>query len=235
MMLDPDLLIQNVADLQAYTGVAQTAPPTQELGKDEFLKMLITQLRYQDPMDPMKDQDFIAQMAQFSSLEQMKNMNENLMENLNWNYLLSQTINNTMATSLLGREVKALGNQAYLPEDGQAKMHYNLGAYAETVTIDILDGSGTTVATFTVDKVGQGDQIFEWDGRTMHGEQAQPGEYTFQVTAVDSAGNNIMVLPYMLGTVEGVQYLEGQAYLIIDGTRIALGDVIEVGTGEENG
>ena len=67
-MFDPDMLTQNVADLQAYNGLAQGAPPSQELGKEEFLKMLITQLRYQDPMDPMKDQAFIAQMAQFSSL-----------------------------------------------------------------------------------------------------------------------------------------------------------------------
>jgi flagellar basal-body rod modification protein FlgD len=234
-MLDPDLLTQSVADLATYTGFQQGSTPTRELGKDEFLKMLITQLRHQDPMDPMKDQDFIAQLAQFSSLEQMTNMNDNLTENLNWNYLLSQTINNTMATSLLGREVKALGNEVYLPADGETELHYKLGAYAETVTIEIFDGSGAKVASYTVGKVGEGDQLFEWDGRTMHGERAQPGTYSFRVTAVDVNGADITVMPYTLGIVEGVQYLEGQAYLIIDGAKISLGDVIEVGTGDDNG
>jgi len=234
-MLDPDLLTQSISDLSTYTGVTQRPVPSQELGKDDFLQMLITQLRHQDPMEPMKDQDFIAQLAQFSSLEQMTNMNQNLTENLNWNYLLSQTINNTMATSLLGRQVKALGNEAYLPSDAGATLHYKLGAYAETVTIDIFDGSGSKVATYTVDKVGEGDQFFEWDGRTMHGENAQPGTYSFQVTAADSSGKDITVMPYTLGMVEGVQYIEGQAYLIIDGTKISLGSVIEVGTGGENG
>ncbi len=233
-MLDPDLLVQNVTDLTAYAGVAQGPVPTQELGKDEFLQMLITQLRHQDPMDPMKDQEFIAQMAQFSSLEQMVNMNRNLTENLNWNYLLSQTINNTMATSLLGREIKAIGDELYLPADGGAKLHYRLEAYAKSVTIDIFDGGGTKVATYTVDGVGEGDQFFEWDGRMTNGDTAQPGTYSFEVRATDQNGQNVALLPFRFGTVEGVQYSEGQAYLVVDGVRISLGDVIEVGTGDES-
>ena len=234
-MLDPDVLLQNISDLTYYTGSSGASVPDQELGKDEFLKMLITQLRYQNPMDPMKDQEFIAQMAQFSSLEQMVNMNKNLTENLNWNYLLSQTINNTMATSLLGREIKAIGTDVYLSDEGGAKLHYELGAYAETATIDIFDGGGTKVASYTVSKVGEGDQVFEWDGKTLHGEQAQPGTYTFQVTAVGPDGEDVVVMPYRLGIVQGVQYVDGQAYLIVDGTKVSLGDVMEVGMRDENG
>ena len=234
-MPDSDMLTQNINNLMPYTGTSQPSLPVQELGKDEFLQMLITQLRHQDPMDPMKDNDFISQMAQFSSLEQMTNMNENLTENLNWNYLLSQTINNTMATSLLGRQVKAAGNETYLSEDGAAKLNYKLGAFAETVTIDIFDGSGVKVASHTLNKIGAGDQIFEWDGKTLSGDQAQAGTYTYAVSAKGPSDENIVATPYMLGIVEGVQYVEGQAYLIVDGIKVSLGDVIEVGTGDENG
>ncbi|MBU1318115.1 MAG: flagellar hook assembly protein FlgD [candidate division Zixibacteria bacterium] len=234
-MPDTSLSAQNIADLTAYAGDATSTVPNSQLGKDEFLQMLVAQLRYQDPLEPMKDQEFISQLAQFSSLEQMSNMNENLTENLNWNYLLSQTINNTMATSLLGREVKANGSDVYISSDSSAKMHYKLGAFAETVTIDVFDGSGKKVASHTVDKVGEGDQVFEWDGTMLSGDRAQAGTYSYTVTAVDSAGKEIVAAPYMKGIVTGVHYIEGQAYLIMDGARISLGDVIEVGTGEENG
>jgi flagellar basal-body rod modification protein FlgD len=234
-MLDSDITAQDVSELTSYSGRAATSVPDQELGKDDFLQMLITQLRYQDPMDPMKDQEFIAQMAQFSSLEQLTNMNENLSDNLNWNYLLSQTINNTMATSLIGHEVKAIGNEVYLSDDGEVKLRYELGAYAESATIDILDGSGSKVASYTVSKVGEGEQTFEWDGRTLNGEDAQPGTYTFRVTAVGPDGQNVLATPFRSGLVEGVQYVDSQAYLVIAGTKISLGDVMEVGLGNEDG
>ena len=77
------------------------------LDKDDFLELLIAKLSNQDPLDPMQDEDFVAQLAQFSSLEQLSNMNENLMQDIQWNYMLSQTISNTMATSLIGRTVRA--------------------------------------------------------------------------------------------------------------------------------
>lgn len=234
-MPDTSLTAQNITDLTAYNGTPTSAVPNPELGKDEFLQMLVAQLRYQDPLEPMQDQEFIAQMAQFSSLEQMTNMNDNLTENLNWNYLLSQTINNTMATSLLGREVKANGSDVYIDNDTSAKLHYKLGAFAETVTIDIFDGSGKKIASHTVNQIGEGDQMFEWDGTTLSGDRAQAGTYSYTVTAVDAAGNEIVAAPYMKGIVTGVHYIEGQAYLIMDGAKISLGDVIEVGTGEENG
>lgn len=234
-MSNNDLLLGNVSDLTQYRGIPDSALASNELGKDDFLHMLITQLKHQDPMDPMKDQDFIAQLAQFSSLEQMQNMNDNLMDNLNWNHLLSQTINNTMATSLLGKEIQAVGNEAFLPEDGSAECHFRLGAFAETVTISVHDGSGALVGKYDLSKLGEGDQVFEWDGRTINGERAQPGTYSFDIRAVDSLGKSITVTPYKLGIVDGVQYVDGQAYLVVDGTQISLGDVIAVGTGEEDG
>jgi len=234
-MSDSDLLLQNVSDLTQYSGVAESAAPSNELGKDDFLQMLITQLRHQDPMDPMKDQDFIAQLAQFSSLEQMHNMNDNLSDNLTWNHLLSQTINNTMATSLIGKEIQATGNEAYLPEDGSTECHFRLGAYADTVSISVFDGSGAQVAKYEMNKLGEGDQVFEWDGRTINGERAQPGTYKFEISAVDSLGKDITVTPYKLGIVDGVQYVDGQAYLVVNGSQVSLGDVIAVGSGEEDG
>ncbi len=227
-MFDPEIQSQSIANMTTFTGL-QNQSRVHSLGKDEFLQMLITQLRHQDPMNPVDDQSFIADLAQFSSLEQMTNMNATLTENLNWNYLLSQTINNTMATSLIGHQVKAAGNEIYLPNDGDAKLNYKLGEFAEQVTIDIFDGSGDKVATYTIDKVGKGDQVFEWDGWSLSGSRAQAGTYSFSITATNANGDAIVSIPYILGIADGVQYQNGQAYLLIDGTSVPLGDVIEVG------
>jgi flagellar basal-body rod modification protein FlgD len=231
-MIDPNLPLQDVNDLTRFDGV-QRDVPNQELGKDEFLQMLIAQLRHQDPLEPMSDQQFIADMAQFSSLEQMTNINETLKENLNWNYLLSQTINNTMATSLIGHEVKAAGNEVYLSEDEDALLNYKLGGFAEKVNIEIFDGAGKKVASYSIDNVGQGDQKFSWDGRTGSGDLAQPGTYTFAVSGTNSDGDAIAATPYMRGLVDGVEYNDGQAYLVVNGTRVSLGDVIQVGISED--
>ncbi len=75
-----------------YTSDLQTTKKDSSMGKDDFLKMLVTQLKYQDPLKPMEDKEFIAQMAQFSSLEQMQNMNA--------------TIVATQATSMIGKKVQ---------------------------------------------------------------------------------------------------------------------------------
>lgn len=93
-----------------YSSSSNTA--TDGLGKDDFLKLLVDQLRYQNPMEPMKDTDFIAQMAQFSSLEQMKNLNTS-METLMTAYQLSMQDNAvSYAVSLIGKEVGYLDGQS---------------------------------------------------------------------------------------------------------------------------
>jgi len=228
--MSDDLLISSVDDLTTYDPTATTVEVAdQTLGKDEFLTLLVAQLQNQDPMEPMDDTEYIAQLAQFSSLEQMQNMNDNLEENLNWNYLLMQTINNTMSTSLLGKEIKASGNQFYLGSESDGTLQFKLAAYAATTTINIYDGSGNLVDTLQVQGLGAGNQTVNWDGILQAGDRAPTGEYTFEITAETSDGTSVTVTPYIFGIVEGVEYEDAQAYLIVDGAQIPLSDVVEVG------
>ena len=85
------------------------------MGKDAFLELLVTQLRYQDPLKPMENTEFLAQLSQFSSLEQLWNVNETLGQNVD----LTQSVNNALMTNLIGKEVKVSGNVLYW-EDGAA-------------------------------------------------------------------------------------------------------------------
>jgi len=127
----------------ASTQATQSTSVKNELGKNEFLKLLVTQLKYQDPMDPMEDKEFIAQMAQFSTLEQMQNINS-LLEVLNANTLAGQ------AAQMLGKSIEWLdagGNPqsgkvtAVKIADGQLKLRVGETAVAMTDVIAIKEGN----------------------------------------------------------------------------------------------
>jgi flagellar basal-body rod modification protein FlgD len=93
------------------------------MGQMDFLQLLMVQLSYQDPMNPIDSQAFSAQLAQFSQLEQLTEMNENLGYAQQTNLLLAQSVNNTMAASMIGKDVKAYGDQTELLEGQEAEMN----------------------------------------------------------------------------------------------------------------
>jgi len=204
-----------------------------ELGKDDFLKLLVTKLQNQDPMNPMQDEAFVAQLAQFSSLEQLSNLNENLMQSLDWDYLQMQTINNTMATSLIGREIKATGNNLYLDEDNMPQMGYSASEFAETVRITISDGNGLVVRTIELENVPAGSNTFIWDGKDKNGERLAEGFYSVSASGVGAEGEAINVSTSIEGRVTGVVYRQGSAYLTVNGMEIPLADVTSIKEVEE--
>ena len=199
-----------------------------ELGKEEFLNLLVTQLRYQDPLEPMKDTEFVAQLAQFSSLEQLSNINTSLDTSSQLNYILSQTIANTMATTLIGKEVIAAGDQIEHISGESEDLHFNLGADASEIEIKIYDENETLVRTLTEEDMGDGLNSVSWDGKNESGTTIASGNYTFEVTAKTAGGDNIDVETRRVGIVESVRYIDGQGYLIVGGQKIALSDIIEV-------
>ena len=91
----------------------------QSLGRDDFLQLLVTKLQHQDPLKPMEDSDFIAQLAQFSSLEQMNNIADGIESSNQWDYLQMQSMNNVMAAGFIGKDVKAEFNGVYLDFDNE--------------------------------------------------------------------------------------------------------------------
>ncbi len=199
-----------------------------ELGKDDFLKLLVTKLQHQDPMNPMQDEAFVAQLAQFSSLEQLSNLNENLIQSLDWDYLQMQTINNTMATSLIGREIKATGSNLFLDKDNTPQMGYTTTEFAETVRITITDGGGSVVRTIELENVPAGSNTFIWDGKDNNGKRLTEGFYSISATGVNAEGKAINVSTHIEGRVTGVVYRQGSAYLMVDGMEIPLADVSSI-------
>ncbi|UCD62804.1 MAG: flagellar biosynthesis protein FlgD [Candidatus Zixiibacteriota bacterium] len=201
----------------------------QSLGKDDFLQLLVTKLQNQDPLKPMEDEDFVAQLAQFSSLEQMYNIAEGIASSNEWDFLQMQSINNVMASGLIGKDVKATYEGVYVDQDNAPQITYTMSSPADEVTFVITDMSGNTVATVTQDNVDAGVNTFTWEGCDSAGNRVDQGYYLVEATATTSSGATIKPSLSLAGRVEAIVYREGAAYLRVNGTEVALGDVSAIG------
>lgn len=224
-------------DAQSISSILNPAPkeeakkPGDVMGKDDFLKLLISQLQNQNPLEPLKDQEYIAQMAQFSSLEQLQNMNSSLSQNLQYNMLLSQTINNTMATSLIGKTIIADSNGVGISSGSGADITFETASFAVSGTITITDESGKVVRSLQVSNLNPGDNSISWNGKDDLGNDVASGNYNYQVNLKDTNGQAVSVSTYCIGKVDSVKYIDGQAYLLVDGAYIQLAQVREVKAG----
>lgn len=224
-------------DTQSISSILNPAPKEEAkksgdvLGKDDFLKLLISQLQNQNPLEPMNDQEYIAQMAQFSSLEQLQNMNSSLSQNMQYNMLLSQTINNTMATSLIGKEITADSDSVGIISGSGADITFKSADFALSGTITITDDSGKVVRSLQVSNLQSGDNSFYWNGKDDLGNNVASGNYTYQINLKDTNGQAVTVSNYRTGTVDSVKYVDGQAYLLVNGAYIPLSQVREVKAG----
>jgi len=205
-----------------------------ELGKDDFLQLLVTKLKNQDPLNPMEDEAFIADLAQFSSLEQLQNLNDSLSNSLDYDYLQMQTINNTMATSLIGRDITASYSDIYLNSTNQPEIGYTLDDYAANVRVSIADADGSVVAMRTVEDVAAGNNSYVWDGKDNYGERLPEGYYTVKIDAIGADGDSFTPSIFVQGRVTGVVYHDGAAYLQVNGMEIPLSGISEISEAQES-
>ena len=184
---------------------------TDELGKDEFLKLFIAQIQYQDPLNPLDSAEFTAQLAQFSSVEQLYGMNGKLGN-------IEETMNNQSEQrdnlGYIGKTVKADDNTMNVDNGTVQSGSYNLDG-SGYVTIDVYDSDGVIVRTFYKGWEDKGEHDLNWDGRDDSGAIAGDGSYTFEVTARDEDGFYVPSNTYISGEVTGITYQDGQPYLMI--------------------
>ena len=211
------------------TGGTQPAVvPSKEMDRDAFLNLLITQLQNQDPLNPTDSTEFTAQLAQFSSLEQLGNVNDNLIQLQNF----QASINNSQAVSLIGKEIMANGNSFQLTDGRPAGCDFEIDENAAVVVVSIYDHTGEYVTSFDGQNLTAGQQTLYWDGTDKNGNPAAPGNYTFEIMAADVDGNNIQTTTFFSGTVNKVVFENNTTYLFAGGQKVALGDVIQVSAPE---
>ena len=206
-----------------------SAPDKSALGKDEFLKMLVAQLRYQDPLNPMEGTEFTAQLAQFSSLEQLTNVNDNL----RYLQFYQASLNNAQAVNFIGKTVKASGDSVSVTGGVAEKIQFDLAGDASKAYVYVYDSGDNLVKTIECGALSAGGQSIEWDGTNDDGYGVSDGRYTFDVAATDVDGNTIDASKIIGAKITGVTFEEGTTYLVSGDVRIAMGDVIEVTEGTD--
>jgi flagellar basal-body rod modification protein FlgD len=214
-----------------YFDVKKAADPmksdaqgSSKLGKDEFLKLMMAQLAQQDPTAPSDSNAFVAQLAQFTSLEQMQNVNSTLQSML----IGQASQNNTGAIGLVGKDVLYKTDQLTLEQGQRPVASAKLGAEASEVTATITDESGRIVRTIKMGGQPAGTVEIEWDGREESGNTAKPGKYTVSISAKDSKGNIVDVDQRARGRVTGVSFENGYPEVILGDQHLKMSDIVEI-------
>lgn len=196
---------------------------------DTFLQMLITQLKNQNPLEPMDTAQFTQQLVQFTSVEQQLKTNEFLETMM----LSSQNGANTQAVGYIGKTVTASGTSTDLI-DGRASWVYRVDSPAENTTVTIKDASGNTVYSETISVKAGTDQIV-WDGTTSTGEKLNSGRFSITIDARDGNGRYIPVTTEMRGVVEGVDVSGSEPFILIGDLRIPLSSITSVTATQADG
>jgi len=207
------------------------------LGKDDFLKLMITQLRYQDPLSPLEGTEFASQLAQFSSLEQLTNLNDSVNASIESNFYLTQSINNTLVATLIGKDVKIAGNSIVNKGQENIQIGYNLPSNAFSATIKIFNEAGVLVKTIENVPTNSGEHKQNWDFTDNDGNRLPEGKYRFEVEALNNDGESIQADTFMYGTIGGIRYTDTGTMLLVNDTEYFLSDILEIinNTGGGNG
>ncbi|CCO23845.1 flagellar hook assembly protein FlgD [Maridesulfovibrio hydrothermalis] len=195
------------------------------MGQDDFMKLLLTQMQNQDPVNPMEDKEYMAQMAQFSSLEQLTQLNTS-MKTMIGNNAQDQMVS---AVGFIGKEVRAEGYSVSREGNEISKIFYGLGEPVANAFINIYDKDNNLVRTEQLGSKAKGTYEFEWDGKNWAGKDAPDGVYTIGMAAEDADGKPVMVKTEVSGEVTGVVSEGGQQFLHLkDGRYINFLNIREV-------
>jgi flagellar basal-body rod modification protein FlgD len=208
---------------QTSNGVLTTTNAGVQSQFNTFLTLLTTELQNQDPASPLDTNAFTTQLVQFSQLEQQLNTNTDLQT------LISGQTTSTMGTALgyIGHTVEASGGNFALDGTASDTLSYTLASAAKTVTINVLNASGQTVAQIPGNGAA-GQNSISYDGTSPGQPTLAPGQYSFSVTAVDGSGNAVQSTVFTSGIVTGVDNSNGTINLSIGNLVIPASSIVQI-------
>ncbi|NTV49004.1 MAG: flagellar hook assembly protein FlgD [Geobacteraceae bacterium] len=218
-------MVSTVTSTADPTATAAAMKKSLGMNKDDFMKLFIAQLQYQDPLAPQDPSAMLDQLSQLSLVEQSYNSSTAL------NNLLTAQNNSISLTavSFIGKDVKAIGNTASFDGSTTKSLEFNLPSSTTATQIKITNSAGNTVKTADIGPQGSGDKSFYWDGRDSSGTLLPAGSYTFAVTGTSASNTAITAATYTTGKIDGVDLSGSTPQLTIGSTAVALSDVISLG------
>jgi flagellar basal-body rod modification protein FlgD len=222
--MDVTTLLNSTSSSSSSSSASSTSSSL-TMGKNDFLKLFVTQLQNQNPLSPMDSANFTSQLAQFSSLEQLTNLNTSMSNLVDY----QNSMQNVLAISLIGKTVQVAGNQAAL--SGTADINFNLPSATAKTTLSIFNSSGTCVRQVELGAESTGDVKYAWDGKNSQGVTLPNGQYTFSIAAADASGAAVTATTLMYGTVTGITFENSTTYLVLDnGQKVQFGSIRQIGS-----
>jgi len=214
------------------------------MGQVDFLKLLTTQLQYQDPMSPMENTEFVAQLAQFSQLESTTSMQKSMEEmartfgqSMDLQTFNSQSTTNAAAVSLVGKEVRLRQNTFEHNRNAEPREFFAHIGERTSATLNIIDGDGEIVRTITLTGKDDTNTVrFTWDGTDSRGQSVPSGRYNL---VIEGMQNDESLYTFVEDFVTGIRYTNQGTMIRVSGVELPIGDILEVkhpsGTNGGNG
>lgn len=202
-----------------------------KLGRDAFMKLFLAQMNHQDPLNPMDTTQFSSQLAQFSTLEQLFNVNTNL-ESIEG---IQSSDSRYQALNLIGKEVEAESDTLVLEDGKGAKGAFNTEETAAGCFVRIYE-DGKAIRDINMigpsGALASGNHSFVWDGFDDQGNVHKSGYFTYKVSAVSPSGDTISVDKYIRGTITKVNMNEDEPVMYIDKTPLTMSQLVNINLNE---
>jgi flagellar basal-body rod modification protein FlgD len=219
--------VTNATNLTAASGSPDlTGGVEKEMGREEFLKLLVAQLQNQDPLKPQDNAQFVAELATFSNLEQTMGINDRL-DALS---AQNQGLQNSQVVSMVGKTATVRGSMVTANGSGTpVPVNFELLGDAEQLSITLADLNGKKVRTVDIGARSAGQVAINWDGKTDTGLIAPKGTYTVTINAKSAAGGNVASTQETSGIVDAVSFDKGYPVLkLSNGVQVPISDLLKV-------
>jgi flagellar basal-body rod modification protein FlgD len=207
-----------------YTGPAQKERATDVGGKDQFMQLLVAQLKNQDPLSPLQPHEFAAQLAQFTQLEELVKVNDGLEKQLESNALTTLAMQTNLGASLIGKQVVTGGDLVAATAGQPTPLLMDVPPGGGTAIATFKDASGAVVATRELGSLRGGRQTVDVEG-------LPEGVYHYSVEVKGANGVPVAASTFTAGTVDGVHFENGTLMLRMGRIKVPMTQLAEINPG----
>ena len=212
--------------------ISNTLKKNDLISRQAFLRLFIEQLKNQDPLNPMKNYELSAQLAQFSSLEQLYNINNNFKEFKNE---LNKEVY-IQGINLIGKKIQYIGNEIYKSGDNPIEIKFKIDDNATNGSINIYDEKDNLVKTLKVNNLTKGENFVTWDGTDINGNKVPDGIYKYELIAYNDKGDQINYTGYGSGPITSLRFDPdtNNAIFKVNNEEITLDKIISIFNNSNN-